>query len=279
MGENTGISWCHHTFNPWIGCAKISPGCNNCYAEEWITNRMGRGEAWGKNGTRAQTKTWPDVRRWNRQAEADGVRRRVFPSLCDPFECRDAAQMSILDDMWGLIAECPDLDFLLLTKRAGNIRGSLPEDWGPAGWANVWLGVSVESGEDSCVCGVSRRPVRDRVRVLSGVPAVVRFVSYEPAIGPPGQLLSGVDRLENPPDMWIYGGESGGQRRPEGIAGDSKAWARQLRRFCKVRKVAFWHKQSKAFRPGQGVELDGEIIQQLPAPRPGSPLPGQRPLF
>lgn len=272
MAESTGISWADHTFNPWLGCAKVSPGCRFCYAETLITVRMGRLDAWGKAGTRTRTKTWDSVHRWNRQAEDEGVRRRVFPSLCDPFECRDNPQMEILDDMFDLIAECPALDFLLLTKRPGNILGALPESWGQ-GWPNVWLGVSVESGEESCVCAVSRRPVWERLEVLSGVPAVVRFVSYEPAIGSPRIA----DVRWDLADWVIYGAESGAGRRPEGVPGEGKLWARQMRGFCHRNGVAFWHKQSSSFRPGQGAELDGQMIQELPTPRRGTPavLPGQ----
>lgn len=57
MSQRTGISWADHTWNPWIGCTKISPGCRHCYAETMITGQMGRGEAWGKDGTRTKTKT------------------------------------------------------------------------------------------------------------------------------------------------------------------------------------------------------------------------------
>lgn len=183
--------------------------------------------------------------------------------------------MEILDEVWELIAECRSLDFLLLTKRPGNIPGSLPESWGPHGWPNVWLGVSVESGEESCICAVLRRPVWERLEVLAEVASVVHFVSYEPATGSPriGDVRWGLA------DWIIYGGESGAGRRPEGHGSHRKAWARQIRDYSIGEDIAFWHKQSSAFRPGQGVELDGEIIQELPTPRVGSPILGQRSLF
>lgn len=149
----------------------------------------------------------------------------------------------------------------------------------------MWLGVSVESGEESCICGHSGRPVRDRVVELSMVPAVARFVSYEPAIGDPSGFLAVVDELRSgpgtAPDMIIYGGESGTGRRPEGTTEDPQAWAKEIRDFCHGADIAFWYKQESAFRPGQGVELNGEVIQELPIPRPGAPVvhPGQSSLF
>lgn len=92
---------------------------------------------------------------------------------------------------------------------------------------------------------------------------MVRFVSYEPAIGPPLRLGGAWDEM----DWIIYGGESGARRRPEGEPNDPKSWARTLRGYCSRAGIAYWHKQSSAFRPGQGVELDGAIVQQLPIPR------------
>ena len=274
MSIKTGISWCDHTWSPWIGCEKVSPGCMHCYVETMVNGRMNRPETWGKRGTRPKTKSWPQVRSWNRAALRAGERRRVFPSLCDVFENRDDDQRAILAEMWDLVAECPGLDFLLLTKRPDHIRQLLPREWGN-GWPNVWLGVSVESGEKFCICGHSRRPVSERVEVLAGVPAVVRFVSYEPAIGPPGGIFSAVF------DWLIYGAESGQDRRPEGTPEDPKLWAEEVRDTCKKLGIAYWHKQSSGFRSGQGVELKGELIHELPTPRQGPPprVTGQGRLF
>ena len=85
MAENSAIEWCHHTFNSWTGCTKVSPACDHCYAESWA-KRSGHVE-WGPHGSRRRTKTWGDPVKWNRQAEAEGVRRRVFcASLADVFD-------------------------------------------------------------------------------------------------------------------------------------------------------------------------------------------------
>mgnify|MGYP001003021458 CR=1 FL=1 len=88
MGQNTHIQWAHHTFNPWIGCAKVSQGCKNCYAETLMDHRYARVQ-WGERGTRSMTSpaTWAEVLRWNKRAALDGVRERVFvASLADVFE-------------------------------------------------------------------------------------------------------------------------------------------------------------------------------------------------
>lgn len=88
MGEATGISWCDHTFNAWIGCTKVSPACANCYAERDFDKRLQRVK-WGPHGTRSMTSpnTWAQPLRWNKRAEREGIRRRVFcASLADVFE-------------------------------------------------------------------------------------------------------------------------------------------------------------------------------------------------
>ena len=88
MGEQTAISWTDHTFNPWIGCTKISAGCAHCYAETLMDKRMGKVQ-WGPQGLRVRTSAgnWKQPLRWNRKAEQDGVRRKVFcASLADVFE-------------------------------------------------------------------------------------------------------------------------------------------------------------------------------------------------
>lgn len=88
MGENSKIEWCDHTFNPWVGCTKVSPGCANCYAEADMDKRR-RFAKWGPNGTRVLTSpaNWKKPLKWNRDAEQEGRRRVVFcASLADVFE-------------------------------------------------------------------------------------------------------------------------------------------------------------------------------------------------
>jgi protein gp37 len=154
------------------------------------------------------------------------------------------------------IRSTPWLDWQLLTKRHERIAQSLPDDWGQ-GWHNVWLGVSIENND-----------YVERADYLNCIPAVVRFVSYEPALGPLDKLdLSGIDWV-------IYGGESGPNRRPE-----DKQWARDMRDRCWQHspRIAFFHKQSSAIRTEMGIELDGVIVREFPIPRharPSARFPG-----
>jgi protein gp37 len=88
MAENSKIEWTDHTFNPWIGCTKVSPACKNCYAERDMDHRYGMVD-WGPGGTRVLTgsENWAKPVRWDREAKEKGVRHRVFcASLADVFE-------------------------------------------------------------------------------------------------------------------------------------------------------------------------------------------------
>ena len=241
MSVATRISWTDHTFNPWIGCTKVSEGCRNCYAEQFAKQRM-RLDVWGLSKDRHRTKTWGDVPRWNRKAMLDRERKRVFcASLADVFE--DHAQANeIRPRLWDLVRQSTWLDWLILTKRPENISSMLPPDWGQ-GWRNVWLGVTVE---DDRVAG--------RLDELRSVPSLIRFVSYEPALGPLDHCdFSGIDWV-------IYGGESGPNYRQ-----DDPRWARAMHSKCQDEGIAFFFKQSSGRVSGRGIELDGQITQQVPA--------------
>lgn len=146
--------------------------------------------------------------------------------------------------MWQTIRDSKHLWFQMLTKRPENIARFLPSDWGQ-GYENVWIGTTIEDNR-----------VAYRGDFLRAIPAVVRFVSYEPAIGPLDQLdLTDIDWV-------IYGGESGPKRREE-----DKQWARDMRDRCFAGGVAFFHKQSAGIRTEMGIELDGKIIREFPTPR------------
>ena len=144
MGETTEISWTDHTFNPWLGCTKVSAGCTHCYAES-LVNRYGWAK-WGPGQARKRTSAanWRKPLAWNRAAEKAGVRRRVFcASLADVFD--HEAPAGARADLWDLIRKCPALDWQLLTKRPENIEQYLPADWEHYhGWPNVWLGTTTE---------------------------------------------------------------------------------------------------------------------------------------
>lgn len=247
MGE-TNISWTDYSFNPWIGCAKVSEGCKNCYAEEFTNRRLETG-LWGADAKRRQRpeSAWKDPLSWNRKAGRDGLRLRVFvASLADVFEDRPDLEAP-RRRLWETIRATPNLDWQLLTKRPENIARLLPADWSLNlnGYPNVWLGVSAEN----------QARWNQRVPTLCQIPAVVHFVSYEPALGP----VDPAHTYPLVPEWVICGGESGPHRRifdPQ--------WARDVRDQCKVLGIAFWFKQGGHRFPGKETELDGQTIHQFP---------------
>jgi protein gp37 len=118
MAENSKIEWCDHTFNPWIGCQKVSPGCDHCYAEAMMDKRYGRVQ-WGPHGERKRTSedNWKKPLAWAKRA--NGHRPRVFcASLADWLDNRVPLQWR--SDLGRLIEATPELDWLLLTKRPEN---------------------------------------------------------------------------------------------------------------------------------------------------------------
>ncbi len=196
MAERTKISWTDHTFNPWIGCQQVSPACGHCYAEA-LTKRYGWTQ-WGPGGERKRTSEnyWKQPVRWNRRAAAAGTRDRVFcASLADVFD--NQAPEGAREDLWELIRNTPSLDWQLLTKRPQNFAGFLPEDWN-GGYPNIRLGVSAENQEE-----YDRRwPIL--AATPAATPAIIRFISYEPALGP-----LRLSAQPEKPDWLIWGGESG----------------------------------------------------------------------
>ncbi|NBR86843.1 MAG: DUF5131 family protein [Proteobacteria bacterium] len=242
MSKDTQIAWTDHTFNIAWGCSKISPGCKNCYADT-LSHRWGL-DFWdeGKNRRTFGAKYWSEPLAWNVKAQADGVRQRVFcSSMCDVFEDHPTIDAE-REKLWPLIRQTPWLDWQLLTKRAERIAENLPADWG-SGYGNVWLGVSVESGDYEWRFNEH----------LAHIPCQVRFVSYEPALGP-------VTGLEWAKLGWIiYGGESG-----KGYRSDQTDWARHVKSRCAEFGVSFFYKQGAAFRPGTDPTLDGATIQEFP---------------
>lgn len=244
MGDRTPIAWTHYTFNLVWGCAKLSPGCKHCYAEE-RTTRFDGPRYWGPGKPRKtlSAQYWKAPLKWNLDAQEASERRRVFcGSMCDVFEDHETVTQERAK-LWPLIRQTPALDWLLLTKRADRIAEHLPADW-PL--PNVWLGVSIEN-EDSLWRADALRVIR----------AVVRFVSYEPALGPLAHVLD----LEGL-DWVIYGGESGPNFRP-----DKDEWARDMRAKCRANGTAFFYKQTAARRQGTRPVLDGKTVQEYPVPR------------
>jgi protein gp37 len=245
MVENSKIEWTTHTFNPWIGCQKVSPGCDHCYAEAMMDHHWGKVE-WGPHGERKRTSAanWRKPLTWAKAARLAGERPRVFcASLADVFD--NQVPEAWRRELFDLIGETPELDWLLLTKRPENVAKMLPRGWD--GWPNVWLGTTAEDRAH-----YDRRWAR-----LREIPARVRFISYEPAIGPLNRPhdwdLSGPK-----PDWIICGGESGHGARMM----DAK-WARDVRDACKRSGIAFFMKQMTAKAP---IPAD-LMVRQFPVPR------------
>ncbi|WP_250538764.1 MULTISPECIES: phage Gp37/Gp68 family protein [unclassified Caballeronia] len=266
MSGNSSIEWTDHTFNPWEGCQKVGPGCDHCYAETRNARYSG-GTAinWGPGAPRRRTSpaNWRKPLQWNK-AHAEffaqhGRRQRVFcASLADVFDNEVDPQWR--RDLFDLIELTPNLDWLLLTKRIGNVRRMLPT----IGWLgardNVWLGATIVNQEEAD---------RDIPKLLM-TPARRRFLSMEPLLGPVDLSrididghseiypLTGTRDCEDDngnaaPDLpaldWIIvGGESGRDARPM-----HPVWARDIRDQCAQAGVPFLFKQWGEWAPGENA--------------------------
>jgi len=230
MAENTKIEWCTHTFNPWVGCTKIAPPCDHCYAEAWA-KRGGHPELWQGERRRTTPDYWQQPLKWNKRAADARERPRVFcASLADVFD--NQVQSRWRDDLWHRIDQTPNLDWLLLTKRPQNIAAMLPTPaigapaWGD-GWPNVWLGATVGT-----------RPELRNLDHLRAVRARIRFLSLEPLLEDLGVLdLRGIHLV-------ITGGETGPNARPT-----HHDCFRSIRDQCEHQQVAYFHKQNGEWAP------------------------------
>lgn len=227
MADNTKIQWTDHTFNPWMGCTKVSPACRYCYAERLTKFRSLAG--WGSRAQRCRTSenNWKKPLKWNRDAELEGRRHRVFcASLADVFEAKVELN-PWREQLWQLIEATPWLDWQLLTKRPQRIRLCVP--WGDRWPDNVWIGATVEL----------QRYADRRIPELLQHPAAVRFLSCEPLLGKL-DLTPYLDALQ-----WvIVGGESGPHARPT-----HPAWFRSVRDQCHKHGVPYFLKQWGNWRP------------------------------
>jgi len=228
MAENSKIEWTDHTFNPWIGCTRVSPGCVHCYAET-LNNRRGWTQ-WGPRGERKRTSDWRKPVTWNRKAEAAGTRARVFcASLADVFDPHPSIAPEWRLELFTIMEGTPSLDWQVLTKRPENVMDMVPHHWTTGFPPNAWIGTSVED----------QRRADERIPHLLRIPARVRFLSCEPLIGP-------VDFFRGPMDWglltglhWvIIGGESGPGARPFNIK-----WAGEIVAQCRAAGVAPFVKQ------------------------------------
>lgn len=275
MGETTKIEWADSTFNPWIGCERIGPGCDHCYAEAFA-RRTGDDHLWQGQRRRTSMRNWEKPRLWAETAAEAGERRRVFcASLADVFD--NQVEPAWRADLFELIYETRALDWLILTKRIGNAWKMINETrltlasraannaggvWGGHVWPwdNVWLGATVVNQEEA---------ERDIPKLLA-TPARRRFLSIEPMLGPidltriRAQIAAhsfettscleasdgfGMSAPRNRIDWVIVGGESGAGARPMELR-----WVRGIRDQCAAAGVPFLFKQWGAWVPGNQIE-------------------------
>lgn len=241
VGEQTKIEWCDATFNPWIGCTKVSPACDNCYAETLMDTRYGRVK-WGAGEDRSRTaaSTWRTPRKWNKQAIATGTRPFVFcASLADVFD--NEVDERWRHDLFALIEATPQLVWLLLTKRIGNVQKMTDPACGkPILPANVAIGATMANQEEYD---------RDRMKLAEVKrlrAPLFTFGSFEPLLGP-------VMLDKHAPDWIIVGGESGPNARPMSLD-----WARRMRSQSAELGRVFNFKQVGGRAPDKGGHaLDG----------------------
>lgn len=231
--QNSSIEWTDHTFNPWWGCQRVSPGCEHCYAET-LAHRYNF-KVWGPAKITARREMsanyWNQPIKWDRLAQVSGTRPRVFcASMADVFE--DHPQ--IVDArvrLFNLIDQTPNLDWLLLTKRPQNIMPMMA-DWVNDFPQNIWMGTSCED----------QQRADERIPHLLRVPARVRFLSCEPLLGPVmlRKWVRPSPGWAPDPIHWVIaGGESGAGARPM-----HPDWARALRDECQAAgDIAFHFKQ------------------------------------
>lgn len=180
MGDVTKIEWADSTANLWIGCQKVSPGCDHCYAETLCGARLN--QDWGPHADRTYVKAgWATIRKMQRRAARNGGidpdlgrKRRIFVnSLADTFDNHKSIVWRA--DFFALAEESPDVILMLVTKRPENVRKMVPAHWMNGFWPeHVWLLVSTED-----------QPAAERrLPILKDIPAPVRGISAEPLLGP-----------------------------------------------------------------------------------------------
>lgn len=301
MSEETKIEWADATFNPWIGCTKLSPGCANCYAEELMDKRYGRVN-WGKGNPRSRTSeaNWKLPLRWNRKAGADllsaahilrdekagnhniewakAVRRpRVFcASLADWLD--PEVPIEWLAEMLDTIRRTPHLDWLCLSKR--------PELWGERissvrsylsnvaphtaqiSWTASWGDdVSIPSNVWVGTSVEDQKRAEERIPELLRIPARVRFLSCEPLLGPVDlhTLYEGgsPNNLTALDSGLIHWVICGGESGPNARPMNPD-WARSLRDQCRAAGVAFFMKQmGGARKPFEPIPED-LMVREFP---------------
>jgi protein gp37 len=248
MAEKSPIEWTDATWNPVAGCSLASAGCTNCYAMRMAA----RLEAMGVEKYTGLTRRSGGRAKWTGKIHCDEAAlavpqrwkkaRRVFVnSMSDLFH--EDVSADFICKVWDVMRATPRHDYQLLTKRPDRMRHLLSQadfDVLP----NVWVGTSVENQD-----------VVHRIEELRSTPAAVRFISFEPLIGPITSAdLQGI--------AWaIVGGESGPHARDM-----EEAWVLQLKRLCRLHGTAFFFKQwGGTNKKATGRLLKGRTYDEMPA--------------
>lgn len=212
MGAKSTIEWTEATWNPVTGCTKISPGCDNCYAERLALRLQAMGQPNYVNGFKLtlQERMLELPTKWK-------TPQVIFVNSMSDLFHRDVPTAYILR-VFDVMRRAHWHRFQVLTKRSLRLsRLSKEIDWP----ANVWMGVSVESSD-----------YKFRIDHLRETQALVKFLSLEPLLGPlPGLDMGGIDWV-------IVGGESGPGARPM-----RREWVLDIRDQCLKAGVPFFFKQ------------------------------------
>ena len=210
--KTTKIEWTEATWNPSIGCSKVTAGCKNCYAEVMARRLQAMGMAGYENGF--EFKILPE--RLHQPINVKKPTKFFVNSMSDLFH--EKMPFDFLDKIFEVIVATPHHHYQILTKREHILQKYFSERKVPA---NVWLGVTVEHEQ-----------TKHRIDVLRNIEASVRFISIEPLISDVGTL-----DLEN--IHWvIVGGESGVSARPM-----NPKWVINVQQQCAEQKIAFFFKQ------------------------------------
>lgn len=232
---NSSIEWTEMTWNPTTGCTKISAGCQFCYAETMTRRLKAMGQKKYKDGFK-KIKVHPETllipSTWKNS-------KIVFVNSMSDLFHKDIP-LDFIKDVFQVMNTNPQHVFQVLTKRIER----LSEIHDKFKWShNIWMGVSVEN-ED----------VINRIDFLRKVKAKVKFISFEPLIGPlPILNLKNIDWV-------IVGGESGNTPRPM-----HPDWVSNIQKQCKQAKVSFFFKQWGGMnKKANGRELNGKLYNEMP---------------
>jgi len=232
MSTTTQIEWTDATWNPVTGCSKVTHGCDFCYAERFSERFRGvPGHAF-EHGFDLVLR--PE--RLNQPLHWRRPRRIFVNSMSDLFH--KEVPRHFIDSIFDTMEAADWHTFQVLTKRSSLMVRYLSSRYGSnLAPPHIWLGVSIEDAKNTI-----------RLKHLRGAQATVKFVSFEPLLGPVGKVdLTGID--------WtIVGGESGPKARPM-----AEEWATEIRDQCRVAKVAFFFKQWGGVRPKAGGRLLGGL--------------------